>query len=95
MALLEPDLAVLDEPDSGLDIDALRTVAEGIEVVRAERPAMGLLLITHYQRVLRYLTPDAVHVMVGGRIVASGGLELAERLEAEGYEAFRTLEVAP
>jgi len=89
LALLEPDVAVLDETDSGLDIDALRIVAAGINEVRAERPAMGVLLITHYQRILHYLTPDVVHIFVDGRIVESGGMELAARLESEGYEAFR------
>ena len=93
LALLEPDMAILDETDSGLDIDALRIVSEGINEVRRERPAMGVLLITHYQRILRYLTPDVVHIFVGGRIVESGGLELAERLEKEGYEAFRGAEL--
>jgi Fe-S cluster assembly ATP-binding protein len=95
MALLEPDMAILDETDSGLDIDALKIVAEGINEVRKERPGMGVLLITHYQRILRYLTPDVVHIFVGGHIVESGGLELAERLESEGYEAFRGADVTP
>jgi Fe-S cluster assembly ATP-binding protein len=89
LALMEPDVAVLDETDSGLDIDALRIVAGGINEVRKERPDMGVLLITHYQRILGYLTPDVVHIFVDGRIVESGGMELAERLEREGYEAFR------
>jgi Fe-S cluster assembly ATP-binding protein len=89
LALLEPDVAVLDETDSGLDIDALRIVASGVNEVRKERPEMGVLLITHYQRILRYLTPDVVHIFVDGRIVESGGMELAHRLEREGYEAFR------
>jgi Fe-S cluster assembly ATP-binding protein len=89
MAILEPELAVLDETDSGLDIDALRTVARGIEEVRKDRSELGILLITHYQRLLNELTPDHVHILVDGRIVASGGLELAERLERDGYEAFR------
>jgi Fe-S cluster assembly ATP-binding protein len=89
MALMEPELAVLDETDSGLDIDALRTVAHGINEVRAERPALGILLITHYQRILEHLTPDVVHVLLDGRIVATGGPELARRIEAEGFEAFR------
>ena len=93
LALLEPDMAILDETDSGLDIDALKVVADGINEVRRERPETGVLLITHYQRILRYLTPDVVHIFVGGRIVESGGLELAERLEQEGYEAFRGAEV--
>ncbi|MGH9150233.1 MAG: Fe-S cluster assembly ATPase SufC [Acidimicrobiales bacterium] len=90
MAVLEPDLAVLDETDSGLDIDALRTVAEGVQAVRAERPALGVLVITHYRRLLRLLEPDQVHVLIAGRIVESGGVELSRRLEAEGYEAWRS-----
>jgi Fe-S cluster assembly ATP-binding protein len=89
MALLEPDLAVLDETDSGLDIDALRIVAEGIAAVRGERPELGVLLITHYQRILRYLTPDRVHLLIEGRIAESGGPELAARIEREGFDAFR------
>ena len=89
MAMLEPDLAVLDEMDSGLDIDALRTVAAGIETIRSERPEMGVLLITHYQRLLSYLAPDVVHVLIDGRIADSGGMELVERVERDGYEAFR------
>ena len=89
MAILEPDLAILDETDSGLDIDALRIVARGIEEVRRDRPALGIVLITHYQRLLDELRPDHVHVLVDGRIVASGGMEIAARLEREGYEAFR------
>src|SRR5207342_2818433 len=93
MALMEPDFAVLDETDSGLDIDALGVVARGIESVRAARPQLGILLITHYRRILEHLTPDAVHILLGGRIVASGGRELADRLEREGFDAFRTAEV--
>jgi Fe-S cluster assembly ATP-binding protein len=93
LALLEPDVAVLDETDSGLDIDALKIVADGINEVRQERKQMGVLLITHYQRILRYLTPDVVHIFVDGRIVESGGIELARRLEEEGYEAFRAAPV--
>jgi Fe-S cluster assembly ATP-binding protein len=89
MAVMEPDLAVLDETDSGLDIDALRVVASGVKEVRAARPGLGVLLITHYQRVLSYLAPNAVHLLVNGRIVDSGGPELASRLEQEGYEAWR------
>jgi Fe-S cluster assembly ATP-binding protein len=89
MAILEPELAILDETDSGLDIDALRIVATGIREIRKDRPALGIVLITHYQRLLDELTPDVVHILVGGRIVASGGMELAERLEREGYESFR------
>ncbi len=89
MAVLEPDLAVLDETDSGLDIDALKVVASGVKEVRAARPELGVLLITHYQRILGHLAPDAVHLLVNGRIVESGGPELAHRLEEEGYEAWR------
>ena len=86
MALLQPKIAILDETDSGLDIDALRIVANGVnELVTAE---MGALVITHYQRILNYVTPDHVHVFVGGKIVESGGPELAQRLEAEGYDAW-------
>jgi Fe-S cluster assembly ATP-binding protein len=94
MALLEPDVAVLDETDSGLDIDALHIVADGIDAVRASRPSLGILLITHYQRILAHLTPDRVHILLGGRIVASGGPELAERVEHEGFDTFRASEVA-
>ena len=90
MAILEPDIAILDETDSGLDIDALRIVAKGIREVRSERPAMGVVLITHYQRLLDELAPDFVHVMIDGRIVASGGMEIAETLEVSGYESFRS-----
>jgi len=89
MAMMEPDVAILDETDSGLDIDALRLVADAIAQVRAARPDLGILLITHYQRILDHLTPDAVHVLLDGRIVASGGPELARRIEAEGFEAFK------
>jgi len=89
MALMQPDFAVLDETDSGLDIDALRVVAEGIHEVRTDRPNLGILLITHYQRILAHLAPDAVHILLDGRIVESGGPELAARLEAEGFDAFR------
>ena len=89
MAILEPELAILDETDSGLDIDALRTVAQGIEEVRKDRPGLGIVLITHYQRLLSELTPDRVHILIDGRIVDSGGPELAQRLEVEGYEAWR------
>jgi len=90
MAMLEPKLAVMDETDSGLDIDALRVVANGVNRLHEEWGDMGVLLITHYQRLLNYIKPDHVHVMVAGRIAESGGPELAERLEAEGYEAWRT-----
>jgi len=90
MAILEPAFAVLDETDSGLDIDALQVVAKGVQEVRTDRPDLGVLVITHYQRILRYLAPDVVHVLVDGSIVASGGPELAERLEKEGYDAWRS-----
>ena len=86
MALLSPDLAVLDETDSGLDVDALRVVAQGVREVRAEKPEMSLLLVTHYRRILDELKPEKVHVLVAGRIVETGGPELAERLDTEGYE---------
>ncbi|HET9733557.1 MAG TPA: Fe-S cluster assembly ATPase SufC [Acidimicrobiales bacterium] len=89
MAILEPELAILDETDSGLDIDALRLVAQGVQEVRAARPGLGVVLITHYQRILEVLTPDHVHLLVDGRIAASGGADLARQLEAEGYEAWR------
>ncbi len=89
LAMLEPRLAILDEPDSGLDVDALRTVAEGVRrVMERNAGRMGVLLITHYYRILEHLTPDRVHVMSDGRVVASGGSELAHRIEAEGYEPF-------
>ena len=89
MALMEPDVAVLDETDSGLDIDALRLVAAGVEEVRNDRPQLGILLITHYQRILGHLVPDVVHVLVDGRIVASGDSQLAKTVESEGFDAFR------
>jgi len=87
LAVLEPEIAVLDETDSGLDIDSLKAVAGG--VAQLIGPDLGVLLITHYQRILNYITPDFVHVMIGGRIVKSGGKELAAELEDKGYEAFR------
>jgi Fe-S cluster assembly ATP-binding protein len=86
MAMLKPRIAVLDETDSGLDIDALRVVASGVNELVG--PDMGALVITHYQRILNYVTPDHVHVFVDGRIVESGGPELAEKLEADGYDPF-------
>ncbi len=89
MAMLEPTLAVMDETDSGLDIDALKVVAAGVNRLREERPEMAVLLITHYQRLLDYIKPDYVHVMAGGRIVESGGPELALRLEDQGYDMWR------
>ncbi len=84
MPLLQPALAVLDETDSGLDIDALRVVSEGINRLRS--PERGFLVVTHYQRILRYVVPDRVHVMIEGRIVRSGGADLAQQLEERGYE---------
>ena len=86
MAMLKPRIAVLDETDSGLDIDALRVVASGVNELVG--PDMGALVITHYQRILNYVKPDHVHVFVDGRIVESGGAELAEKLESEGYDPF-------
>ena len=94
MAILEPEVAILDETDSGLDIDALRVVANGVQEVRKARPQLGVVLITHYQRLLDSLTPDVVHIMIDGRIVESGGPDLAKRLERDGYDAWRT-EAAP
>ena len=87
MELLKPRIAILDETDSGLDVDALRVVSEGVNRVRATGE-VGVLLITHYTRILRYIEPDFVHVFVDGRIAEEGGPELAERLEAEGYDRF-------
>jgi Fe-S cluster assembly ATP-binding protein len=87
LELLKPKIAILDETDSGLDIDALRVVSEGVNRIR-ETGETGILLITHYTRILRYVQPDFVHVFVGGRIVEEGGSELAERLESEGYERY-------
>ncbi len=91
MAMLKPRIAVLDETDSGLDIDALQIVARGVKELVG--PEMGALVITHYQRILNYIEPDFVHVFVGGRIVEEGGPELAHKLEAEGYEAFTPKEM--
>jgi Fe-S cluster assembly ATP-binding protein len=87
MALLEPRLAILDETDSGLDIDALKVVSEGVNALAG--PQMGILLITHYQRLLNFIKPDYVHIMMDGRIVQSGGPDLAHELEAKGYEGLR------
>jgi Fe-S cluster assembly ATP-binding protein len=87
MAVLQPLLAVMDETDSGLDIDALKTVAEGVNTLTS--PERGFLIITHYQRLLDYVTPDHVHIFMDGRILESGGSELAAQLEAEGYDGFR------
>ncbi len=88
MALLEPDFAVLDETDSGLDIDALQVVANGVNEIRSSRPQLGVLTITHYQRLLDHLKPSHVHILVEGVIVDSGGFELVEKLDSEGYEAW-------
>jgi Fe-S cluster assembly ATP-binding protein len=90
MAILEPELAILDETDSGLDIDALRIVAQGIQEVRRDRPSLGIVLITHYQRLLDEVKPDFVHILIDGRIVKSGGMELATELEKNGYDAYRS-----
>jgi len=92
MAILEPKLAILDETDSGLDIDALRVVADGVNKLR--RPDNATIVVTHYQRLLNYIVPDFVHVLAGGRIVKSGGKELAHELEAKGYD-WLTEEAAP
>ncbi|MDX1494766.1 MAG: hypothetical protein R3253_11930, partial [Longimicrobiales bacterium] len=88
MAMLRPKLALMDETDSGLDIDALKIVAEGVNKLKAEDPEMSVLLITHYQRLLDYIKPDHVHVMVDGRIVRSGGPEVAIELEEGGYQVY-------
>ncbi len=87
LAVLEPEIAILDETDSGLDIDSLRQVATGVQQLIG--PDLGVLLITHYQRILNYITPDRIHVMMGGRIVRSGGPEIAPELEQKGYEGLR------
>ncbi|MBI2650557.1 Fe-S cluster assembly ATPase SufC [Candidatus Woesearchaeota archaeon] len=84
LAVLQPEMAILDETDSGLDIDSLKTVAHGVNTLL--NPNFGALIITHYQRILNYITPDSVHVMVKGRVVKSGGKELAHQLEAKGYD---------
>jgi Fe-S cluster assembly ATP-binding protein len=90
MAILEPELAILDETDSGLDVDALRTVARGVHTVRESRPDLGVLVISHYQRMLEELDADRVHVLIDGVIVDEGGPELGAKLEAEGYDAWRS-----
>jgi len=94
MAVLRPGLAVMDETDSGLDIDALKVVANGVNTLKKENPEMSVLLITHYQRILNHIIPDRVHVMVDGRIVESGGPEVALELEAQGYEEYRKAHAA-
>ncbi len=86
MALLSPKFAIMDETDSGLDIDALRIVSDGVNALKG--PNMGIIVITHYNRILNYIKPDYVHILVNGRIILSGGPELAEQLEAEGYDRF-------
>jgi len=92
MAVLEPKLAVLDETDSGLDIDALRVVSGGVNKLR--RPDNAIILVTHYQRLLNYIIPDVVHVLSGGRIVKSGGKELAQELEAKGYDWIKAIDAS-
>ncbi len=93
MATLEPDIAILDETDSGLDIDALRIVSEGVNTLRGDD--LGVLVITHYQRILNYIKPDFVHIMLGGRIVESGGPELALTLEEHGYDWIKERQESP
>ncbi|MBT8398721.1 MAG: Fe-S cluster assembly ATPase SufC [Gemmatimonadetes bacterium] len=94
MAMLKPSMALMDETDSGLDIDALQVVAHGVNALTEENPQMGVLLITHYQRLLNYIKPDVVHVMVDGRIVKTGGPEVALELEEVGYADYREFETA-
>ncbi|MFH1766081.1 MAG: Fe-S cluster assembly ATPase SufC [Gemmatimonadota bacterium] len=94
MAMLKPTMALMDETDSGLDIDALQVVAQGVNTLTEENPKMGVLLITHYQRLLNYIKPDVVHVMVDGRIVKTGGPEVALELEELGYADYRAFEPA-
>ena len=93
MAVLKPTLAVMDETDSGLDIDALKIVANGVNKLTEEDPEMSILLITHYQRLLNYIKPDFVHVMVDGRLVRSGGAEIALELEEDGYKNWKDSEL--
>ena len=90
LAVLQPEMAILDETDSGLDIDSLKIVAEGVNTLLG--PNLGVLIITHYQRILNYITPDKVHIMVKGKIVKSGGKELAHELEARGYDEYKEFE---
>ena len=94
MAMLKPEMAILDETDSGLDIDALRVVSEGVNTLHTTNPNMGVLVITHYQRLLNYIKPQYVHVLIDGRIVESGGPELALELESRGYDWLREPEAA-
>jgi Fe-S cluster assembly ATP-binding protein len=94
MALLRPAMAVMDETDSGLDIDALKVVAEGVNTLTTEDPTMSVLLITHYQRLLNYIKPDVVHVIVDGKIARTGGPDVALELEEEGYAVYKEYETA-
>ena len=89
MELLQPKIAILDETDSGLDVDALKVVSEGVNRVK-DATGLGVMLITHYTRILRYIQPDYVHVFINGRVAESGGRDLADRLEEEGYDRFLT-----
>lgn len=89
MAMLQPSISIMDETDSGLDIDALKIVAEGVNKVKAEKPELGVLVITHYQRLLNYIKPDYVHVLMNGQIVREGGPEMALELEEKGYDFIR------
>jgi Fe-S cluster assembly ATP-binding protein len=89
MAMLQPSIALMDETDSGLDIDALRIVANGVNTIKQQNPEMGVLVITHYQRLLNYIKPDVVHVLMDGQIVREGGPELALELEEKGYDWIR------
>jgi len=93
LLILRPKIAILDEIDSGLDIDSLKIVAQGIELARKENPDMSILLITHYQRILNYIVPDHVHVLCDGRIVLSGDATVAHTLEAQGYDGFKTITI--
>ena len=92
MAMLKPTMAIMDETDSGLDIDALKIVAHGVNMLTEENPDMSVLLITHYQRLLNHIKPDVVHVMVDGKIVRTGGPEVALELEEEGYHDYKAFE---
>jgi Fe-S cluster assembly ATP-binding protein len=91
LAMLDPEIAILDETDSGLDIDALKVVAQGVNEVRTNRPTMGTLVITHYQRLLDYLEPEFVHILIDGQIVESGDMALARRLEQEGFAPWQSV----
>ena len=89
MAMVQPSIAVMDETDSGLDIDALKVVANGVNAIKETNAAMGVLVITHYQRLLNYIKPDMVHILMNGKIVREGGPELALQLEDQGYDFIR------